>query len=42
MAGQDMEVETLVAEEDDETYKQSTAKYASRESFTIMRDRCVV
>lgn len=39
VAGQEMEVETMVHEEDDETQKVPTAKYANRDSFIIMRDR---
>ncbi len=36
-----MEVETLMAEEDEDTVKKPTAEYANRESFLIMRDRWV-
>ncbi|PNH09255.1 hypothetical protein TSOC_004141 [Tetrabaena socialis] len=39
VAGQEMEVETLMAEEDEDTVKQPTAQYANRESFIVMRDR---
>lgn len=39
VAGEEMEVETLMAEEDEDTVKKPTAEYANRESFLIMRDR---
>ena len=38
VAGQELEVETMMAEEDTETVKKPTGHYASRESFLVMRD----
>ncbi|GIL89020.1 hypothetical protein Vretifemale_16924 [Volvox reticuliferus] len=39
VAGQEMEVETMMSEEAADTVKKSTAHFANRESFLIMRDK---
>ncbi|GLI59719.1 hypothetical protein VaNZ11_001663 [Volvox africanus] len=39
VAGQELEVETMMSEEGVDTVKKSTAHYASRESFITMRDK---
>ncbi|GFR44466.1 hypothetical protein Agub_g5727 [Astrephomene gubernaculifera] len=39
VAGEELEVETMVAEEDEDTVKKGTGQYASRESFIVMRDK---
>ncbi|EFJ51427.1 hypothetical protein VOLCADRAFT_79664 [Volvox carteri f. nagariensis] len=39
VAGEELEVETLMTEEAPDTVKKSTAQYANRESFLTMRDK---
>jgi hypothetical protein len=40
VAGQEIEVQTMVSQQDDETVNNGTAQYANRESFITIRDRC--
>lgn len=39
VAGQELEVETMMTEEATDTIKKPTAQYASRDSFLTMRDK---